>query len=258
MSKEETLKYQGDLCSFLCDYACELIGAGGSGLRASKNVGRMAARFGCSCSLDISKSAVSIQLTSAENKLCAFRSKLIEHNSISFSKIRLLSSLSWDVTDKMLNLDQAFTRFYAITKEKPLNGQLVRILTCCANASFCELFGGDWLSMGVVFVATYVGFFIKQMLLKKKVNTFVTFAISAFIAALISSTTYIFHIGNTPDVAFGTSVLYLVPGIPYLNSVCDFFSGHIKLGTERIIDAILLTASLSLGFCGAAVIMKIF
>ena len=117
MSKEETLKYQGDLCSFLCDYACELIGAGGSGLRASKNVGRMAARFGCSCSLDISKSAVSIQLTSAENKLCAFRSKLIEHNSISFSKIRLLSSLSWDVTDKMLNLDQAFTRFYAITKD---------------------------------------------------------------------------------------------------------------------------------------------
>ena len=59
-------------------------------------------------------------------------------------------------------------------------------------------------------------------------------------------------------MAFGTSVLYLVPGIPYLNSVCDFFSGHIKLGTERIIDAILLTASLSLGFCGAAVIMKIF
>ena len=111
---------------------------------------------------------------------------------------------------------------------------------------------------GEMMVATYVGFFIKQMLLKNKVNTFVTFAISAFIAALISSTTYIFHIGNTPDVAFGTSVLYLVPGIPYLNSVCDFFSGHIKLGTERIIDAILLTASLSLGFCGAAVIMKIF
>ena len=96
------------------------------------------------------------------------------------------------------------------------------------------------------------------MLLKNKVNTFLTFAISAFIAALISSTTYIFHIGNTPDVAFGTSVLYLVPGIPYLNSVCDFFSGHIKLGTERSIDAILFTASLSLGFCGAAVIMKIF
>ena len=77
----------------------------------------------------------------------------------------------------------------------------------------------------------------------------------AFMAAMI---TIVNSVPVEPDVAFGTSVLYLVPGIPYLNSVCDFFSGHIKLGTERIIDAILLTASLSLGFCGAAVIMKIF
>lgn len=258
MSKEETLKYQGDLCSFLCDYTCELIGAGASGLRASKNVSRMAETFGCTCSIDLSKTTISLQLISPEKKLCAFRSKLIAHNIINFSKIRKLSSLSWDIADHIIDFDEAYTRFEKIIKEKSLNPNIVRLLTCCANASFCELFGGDAISMGVVFIATYIGFHLKQILLSHKVNVYVTFTISAFVAAMISAVVYIFNLGNTPNIAFGTSVLYLVPGIPYLNSVCDLFSGHLKLGLERIIDAVLLTASLSLGFCSAGVILKIF
>lgn len=258
MSQEETIKYQGDLCSFLCDYTCELIGAGASGLRATKNVSRMASRFKCTCSLDLTKTSICLQLISSENGLRAFRNKLIEHNGINFSKIRRLSSLSWDVADRKISLDQAFSRFRAIASEKPLDGTLVRILTCFANASFCELFGGDAISMGIVAIATYFGFLLKQILLKKEVNTFVTFTISSFVAAIISTSAYIFNLGHTPNIAFGTSVLYLVPGIPYLNSVCDLFSGHLKLGAERIMDAILLTISLSLGFCGAAFLMKIF
>ena len=54
-----------------------------------------------------------------------------------------------------------------------------------------------------------------------------------------------------------TSVLFLVPGIPYLNSVCDMLTGHHQLGMGRMVEATILTACLSLGFCGAIVIMKI-
>ena len=37
---------------------------------------------------------------------------------------------------------------------------------------------------------------------------------------------FLFHIGSTPDVAIATSVLYLVPGIVFLNAFNDMIDGH--------------------------------
>ena len=39
-----------------------------------------------------------------------------------------------------------------------------------ANASFCALFGGDWTARLIVFSATLIGFYIKQIMQKKKIN----------------------------------------------------------------------------------------
>lgn len=244
-------------CSFLCDYACELIAMGASGLRIQRNIERMAGHAGCECLLDFSRSTANIQLTSREYHATAYCNKLVPHRGINFSKIRLLSSLSWDFADGLIDADTAYRRFEDIVKGKSLNGSVVRLLTCCANASFCELFGGDAISMAVVFAATYVGFWVKQFLLSKQMNVYIVFGISSLVAALLSSCVYIFHLGSTPDIAFGTSVLYLVPGIPYLNSVCDLVTGHQRLGLERIFDALNLTIALSLGLCGAMTIMNI-
>ena len=33
-------------------------------------------------------------------------------------------------------------------------------------------------------------------------------------------------LGSTPDIAIATSILYLVPGIPFLNGFSDMIAGH--------------------------------
>jgi uncharacterized membrane protein YjjP (DUF1212 family) len=57
----------------------------------------------------------------------------------------------------------------------------------------------------------------------------------------------LYNIGNTPDIALGTSVLYLVPGVPLINGVIDVIEGHVLAGVSRLINAALLIICLSIG-----------
>lgn len=52
-------------------------------------------------------------------------------------------------------------------------------------------------------------------------NHLAIFIISSFIASMIGSTGYLMHWGDTPDMALGTSVLYLIPGVPLINAIMD-------------------------------------
>ena len=45
--------------------------------------------------------------------------------------------------------------------------------------------------------------------------------IAATAANAPSSTGYLMHWGDTPDMALGTSVLYLIPGVPLINAIMD-------------------------------------
>ena len=178
----------GPLCSFLSDYTALLVASGAIGLRIEKNCNRIAEAYGCRILLELTSSTVKVQLWSDELGERAFRSQIVPHTGLSFSKIRRLSSLSWDISDSVVDFAQAKERFEEIRKEKPLDGNVVRLLTSLANASFCELFGGDPISMLLVFAGTYVGFYMKQTMIKAKINIYLVFLLSAFACHSISRT----------------------------------------------------------------------
>ncbi|MDE5689172.1 MAG: threonine/serine exporter family protein, partial [Duncaniella sp.] len=67
----------------------------------------------------------------------------------------------------------------------------------------------------------------------------------------------LFHLGQTPEIAIGNSVLYLVPGIPFLKSVRDMLAGHYICSFSRFMHAMILTGCLSIGLCGGMMMMNI-
>ena len=79
--------------------------------------------------------------------------------------------------------------------------------------------------MGIVFSATITGFYLKQQMQAKKINHYVVFIVSAFVASLCASTALIFD--TTSEIAMATSVLYLVPGVPLINGVIDVVEGYV-------------------------------
>ena len=64
-----------------------------------------------------------------------------------------------------------------------------------------------------------------------------------------------FGIGSTPEIALGTSVLYLIPGVPYINAVSDMIDRHYLCAFSRFADAVVLTACLSAGLCGGMLVL---
>lgn len=138
-------------------------------------------------------------------------------------------------------------KYHAITSKPRLNAWLVWVLVGFANASFCRLFSGDWIAVAAVFVATLVGFRLKQVLGKHHINHYFIFTISAFVASLIASVTMWQQWGNTPDIAIGASVLYLIPGVPLINGIIDIIEGHVLAGTARLINAFLLIICIAFG-----------
>lgn len=176
---------------------------------------------------------------------------------ISFSLNTRLSQLSWQVKDDGLSLHTARKRYEEIAHSDTEKPWLTLLLASLANASFCGIFGGDPIAMLIVFVATAAGFNLKQMLGRMHMDTRVTFFICAFVSSVIGATDFLFPTSSTPAIAVGTSVLYLVPGIPFLNSFSDLLYRHYICAFSRFTDATVLTACLSMGLCLGMKLMKV-
>lgn len=245
------------LCLFLSEYAALLLGSGATCIRLERNVDRIASHFGHEAVMTIMPRHIHMTVCNKSRRDSYTYITAIRHSVISFDINTRLSELSWDIVDDKLSFRQSQKRLQTIYQTDPASPWLVLLLASIANGAFCRLFGGDWLAALIVVAATLAGFYIKQQLAVRKVDARVIFAICAFVSSVLASTGWLFHIGSTPDIAVGTSVLYLVPGIPFLNSFSDMLAGHYICAFSRFMNAMLLTASLSAGLLAGMMLMNI-
>lgn len=245
-----------DSCIFLADYAAWLCGCGATCIRIEKNVCRIARAFGIDVAMDIMPSHIT--LTGNDGNGGTFTLvRHVSHAAISFDMNTQLSKLSWDIADGKCGYREALSRFDAIKHIPPANKWMVLVLASLANASFCRLFGGDFVSMIVVFISTVCGYRIKQMMLDEKIDVRFVFICSSFFSAVLGAGCHLFGWGSTPEIALGSSVLYLVPGIPYINAVSDMLDGHYVCAFSRLINGVVLTSCLSLGLICGLIILNI-
>lgn len=246
-----------EVCLFLADYAVSLLGCGATCIRLVKNVERMAATFGKKVDFTIMPRHIHITVWHPHCDDIFTSIASVKPAPISFSLNTRLSELSWNVADNNMPLTEAKQKFHQIInsdKEKPA---LTLLLASAANASFCGIFGGDLTAILIVFTATLLGFYLKQTLAKRHMDVRVVFFICAFVSSVIGASGELFRLGDTPSVAVATSVLYLVPGIPFLNSFSDMLYRHYICAFSRFTDAVVLTGCLSLGLCLGMKLMRV-
>lgn len=209
----------------------------------------MARRFDIDADITVMPSHVEIVGWNEECGCGKVVVRKIRHCGINFNINASLSRLSWDVADGKCSFEDAVEKFNAIVRTSPTNKWEVLFLTGAANAAFCRLFGGDAIAMLIVFVSTLAGFRLKQIMLEEKCDTRVTVLCASFFSAALSACGHVFGIGDTPEIALGASVLYLVPGVPYINVVSDIIERHYLCAFSRFMDAMITTLCLSMGLC---------
>ncbi|BEG98535.1 threonine/serine ThrE exporter family protein [Bacteroides sedimenti] len=236
-----------ELSKFLSDYSTSLMAVGVHSSRIVKTTSRIAESFGFYVDMTIFQKTIIMTLRDKDNTHSYSTVNKIKSMALNFEINSRLSSLSWEAYDEHLSLDELKEKYTEILNKPRLNKWLVLFLVACANASFCRLFTGDWSAMLLVFIATLVGFFVRQQLMERHFNHMFVFVFSAFTASMIACTSLLYHIGNTPEIALGTSVLYLIPGVPLINGVIDIIEGHVLAGTSRLINAALLIICIAIG-----------
>ena len=240
----------------LIDIASALMSSGAHTMRIIQNVSRMAETFGYE--LDLSVFQLSIMMTIVSKKdpgKLLTQIRKIKPLHLNFTIVSDLSSLSWDTYDKELPFETVALNYHQIISKKRMNSWLVLLLVALANASFCGLFKGDFTAMIFVFFATLAGFFVRQGMMIKHINHLVVFTTSAFVASLLAGMGYMLHIGHTPEIALASSVLFLIPGVPMINSILDILEGHILTGIARLVNATSLIICIAIGLFTAMLIL---
>lgn len=246
-----------DVCLFLSEYAAWLLGCGATCIRVERNIGRMAKVLGCEAVMTILPKHIHLTVCPLDHSDSYTYITATRTSVISFDINTRLSQLSWELTDGKIDFTEARRLFAEIISTPPADRRLVLLLASLANAAFCRLFTGDWYAVAVVFVSTLAGYYLKQVLCEHKVDIRVVFILCAFVSSVLAASAPLFHLGSTPAIAVGTSVLYLVPGIPFLNSFSDLLAGHYICSFCRLTHAVVLTCCLSIGLCGGLMMMNL-
>lgn len=245
-----------DLCLFLAEYGARLLASGATCIRLDKNVARIAKRFDMEAYMTVMPRHIHITITDKSTGEILTSIQPVPETGISFNINTELSRLSWTIADGKMDFAEAIDRYNDIICGDKQNKWLVLLLVTLANASFCRLFGGDAIAMAIVGLATFVGYYMKVRLLSCKVDVRMVFMICAFLSSVIGATDMLFSIGSTPAIAISTSVLYLIPGIPFLNSFSDMLYRHYLCAFARFADAMVLTCCLSIGLCIGLSLMR--
>lgn len=245
-----------EVADLLTDVASTLMTSGAHTMRIMQNVSRMAQTFGYQMDLSVFQLSIMMTITLLDDP--RQRLTLIKKTDpllINYTFVSDLSALSWDIFDKKTTFNEASDIYKKIISKKRMSRWLVLFLASFANAAFCGLFHGDIYAICLVFFATLMGFFVRQEMIKKHINHLVVFTTSAFVASLLAGMGYVFKIGITPDIALASSVLYLIPGVPLINSILDIIQGHILTGTARLVNACSLIVCISIGLFASMLIL---
>ena len=185
-----------------------------------------------------------------------------EHNITVFEKmpvhvpnmamINAVSKLTW----------RAFERHYSLTTYEKLIAKLdstipvypdwVKGIACAlGSAGLAFLYSGDIIAFMVTIICSLIGYFGRTLSVRFGCNEYVGITIGGF-AAMVSAYRFYSHIEQDSLVyVLVCCTLFMIPGVPLINSVIDTINNHILSGITRAIRTILIVGSMTLGIAMA-------
>ena len=237
-----------ELTNFLSEYAAKMLSIGTYTARIERCVCRIAGAYGYEASLMIFVRHFIISVMDpADNSIRRTYVKTGAAAQISFDLISELSALSWEIYDEKIPLARTKAAFAEILASQKKSFAKTLVLLSVANAAFCELFGGDGGAMALVFAATAFGICARHLLSKLKINLKIQHIAVSFAVSFIVSLGARYGLSATPDVAVGSSILFLIPGVWLINSVFDILNENMLVGISRGLNTGLLIICIAIG-----------
>ena len=222
-----------------------LMSSGANSRRIRMTIERISSAFNCTTELLITHRALMISVNDSYDEHFHSSLKRTSPHGVNFRIVSGISRMSWNVVHENWTIEQINNELIRLTSLPHYPRLIILTMVGLAGASFCRLFGGNWSDMLVAFIATFAGLFVRQEVVKRKFNPYMCVFIAAFTSSLIAGLFVKF--GDIQEYALSTSVLYLIPGVPLINSFSDLIHGNIMNGLVRSVNGLIIAFSIALG-----------
>jgi len=231
----------------LLDVGTLLMSNGASTGRVRTTVNRIADALGYDVELLITSRSLMLTVTEENGSDYTSSVRRTPPHGVNFRLVSGISRMSWRIIEDKLSLEQINEEISRLTSLPHYPRLVVLSLVALAGASFCRLFGGEGWELVVTFVASFFGLFIRQEAIKKRFNPYLAIAFASFAASMVAGLSVKLGIGDSPEHALATSVLFLIPGVPLINSLTDLIDGNTLNGIVRGINGFIMAFAIALG-----------
>lgn len=231
----------------LLEIGALLMVSGASTGRIRNNINRISNSFGYSTDMLISQRTLMLNIYNEENDQFFNSLKRTQAHGINFSVVSGISRMSWLVVDQKWSVEQINTDLIRIAALPHYPRILILFFVGLAGASFCRLAGGGALDMMMVFLGSFCGLYIRQEAHKLRFNPYICVLFAALTSSFIAGLNIKYQIGTAPEIAFATSVLFLIPGVPLINSFSDMIDGNLQNGLIRGLNGFIISFAIALG-----------
>lgn len=166
---------------------------------------------------------------------------------VNFKIITGISRMSLKISEAPWELQKISDELERLVRLPHYPRLLILILVGLADAAFCRFADGNIWAMGVAFIATIAGLFIRQESSKKRLNQYLVVLFASLTATLVAGAFRFLFPTYSLEPGFATSVLFLIPGVPLINSFTDIIDGNLLNGVIRAVNSLVISFMIALG-----------
>lgn len=215
-------------------------------------VTRVIAAFGYECRLIVTYEALLLTVASGEE----FRTKVgyrIPAINVNMAAVGAINRLIDDLEQGRQTPAQAQATMDAIPHAPPIWNRWVVVLGIGLTAgSLARLFGGDWGSFFVAWLAGSAGMIVRQEMGRRGFNIFLIPFIAALVSGIVGGLGVLLNLTASPALCLLAPGMVIVPGVPLVNAVEEMIKNHITLGMARLALGTIITIAIALGLYTAS------
>ena len=191
---------------------------------------------------------MSIEFNCFDGNDCISQSLSIANTGVNTSKLYRMEQFveSFPKEEAHLTGEEIHKRLDEIEKihalYSPAKLGLAAALACCA---FTFLLGGGPVEMILAFIAAGIGNVIRTKLIKHHFTLFLNIAVSISAACLmyaicLKAAEIFFHVPAVHEAGYICSMLFIIPGFPFITSGIDLAKLDLRSGLERLTYSIII------------------
>lgn len=239
------------LGTVLLEIGAVLMSSGANTARIRITINRISQAFGYAAELFITHRALTLTLNDRTHEDVFSSTKRTSPHGVNFKVVSGISRMSWRVVEEGWSIAAIRGELQRLTLLPHYPRLLVLAMVSLSGASFCRLFGGNPVEMGIAFMASGLGLFVRQEAHKRDFNPYLCVYLAASAAALVAGAFMKVGLATKLEHAFATSILFLIPGVPLINTFSDFVDGNFLTGLSRFSHGLLISFCIALGLLTA-------